>query len=80
VNVQVNEAAANGISLHQTLKNYGPEADPLLQILIDRIKRIGNNIYPRFPGGSSKSSDAFKQESSILGLTKMITDLKGDLP
>jgi hypothetical protein len=80
VNVLVNEAAANAISLNQTLKNYGPEADPLRQILIDRIRRIGNDIWPEISKGGTKSSNAFKQESSILGLTKMITALKGDSP
>lgn len=80
VNVLINEAAANAISLNQTLKNYGPEADPLRQILVDRITRIGNDVWPEIPKGATKSSEAFKQESSILGLTKMITALKADSP
>lgn len=80
VNVLINEAAANAISLNQTLKNYGPEADPLRQILLDRISRIGNDIWPEDSKGSIRSSDAYKQESSILGLTKLITALKSDSP
>lgn len=76
VNILINEAAANSISLHQTLKNFGPEADPLREILIDRIRRIGNDIWPEDPRVSIKGSAAFKNESSILGLTRLITELK----
>jgi hypothetical protein len=80
VNVLVNEAAANTISLNQVLKNYGPEADPLRQILLDRVTRMGNDIWPEDSNITSKGSKAFKQESSILGLTKMITGLKSETP
>jgi len=79
-NVLVNAAAANSISLNQTLKNYGHEADPLREILLDRISRIGNDIWPENANEKNKSSDVFKQESSILGLTKMISALKSDSP
>ena len=65
VNVLINEAAANAINLNQTLKNYGPEADPLRQILVDRISRIGNDIWPEISKGATKSSEAFKQKSSL---------------
>lgn len=78
VNVLINAAAANAISLSQTLKNYGLEADPLRKILVDRVTKIGNDIWPEDFRGPMKSSEAFKQESSILGLTKMITELKAD--
>jgi hypothetical protein len=80
VNILINEAAANAISLNMTLKSYGPEADPIRQILVDRISKVGNDIWPEVSRGATKSSDAFKQESSILSLTKMITALKSDAP
>lgn len=78
VNVLINKAAANAINLNQTLKNFGPEADPLRQVLIDRITRIGNDIWPEHAKAATKGSEAIKQESTILGLTKMITGLKAD--
>lgn len=80
VNILINEAAANAISLNQTLKNFGPDADPMRQILVDRISRIESDIWPSDSKGKNKSSETFKQESSILGLTKMITGLKADSP
>jgi hypothetical protein len=80
VNVLINEAAANTISLCQVLKNYGPEADPLRQILSDRVAKIGRDIWPDDPNITVKGSAAFKNETSILGLTKMISELKDDSP
>jgi hypothetical protein len=75
VNVLINEAAANTISLNQMLKNYGPEADPLRQILYDRVTRIRNDIWPEDSKAATKGSEAIKQESSILGLISRITAL-----
>ena len=80
VNGLINEAAANTINLNQTLKNYGPEADPLRQVLIDRVIKIRNDIWPEDSKATTKCSVAFKQESTISGLIKMITTLKSESP
>ena len=80
VNTLINEAAANTISLDQTLKNYGPEAESLRRNLLERVTTIQNNIWPEDNKAATKSSVALRQESTILGLVKMIADLKTNDP
>lgn len=80
VNILINEASANAINLHYILKNYGPEADPIQGMLVDRIFQIGNDIWPKDPKVSTKGSAAFRNESSILGLIRMISELKAESP
>ena len=80
VNILVNEAAANTISLNQTLKSYGPEADPLRQTLLERVTTIRNEIWPENNKVATKSADALRKGSTILGMVKLIADLKSDDP
>jgi hypothetical protein len=80
VNVLINEVAANMISLDQTLRNYGPEADPLRHNLLERFTTVRNDIWPEKNMVVTKSSDAFRKESTILGLVKKIAALKSDDP
>ena len=80
VNALVNEAAANTINLDRTLRNYGPCAEPLRQLLIDRITKIKNDIWPEDAKASKKSSVAFKEESTILDLISRISNLDAKSP
>jgi len=80
VNVLINEAAANTISLDQTLKNYGPEADSLRHTLLERVITIRNDIWPENNNLATKSSTALRKESTILGLVKKIAELKANDP
>ena len=80
VNALVNEAAANTINLDRTLRNYGPGAEPLRQLLIDRVTRIKNDIWPEDAKASKKSSVAFKEESTILDLISRISNLDAKSP
>jgi hypothetical protein len=76
VNILINEAAANTISLDQMLRNFGPEADPLRHTLLERVITIRNDIWPEDARVRTKGSDALKNESTILSLTKKIATLQ----
>ena len=80
VNILINEAAANTISLNQTLKNYGPEADPLRQTLLERVTAILGDIWPENNKVATKSSDALRKGSTILEMVKLIANLKSNNP
>jgi hypothetical protein len=80
VNILINEAAANTISLNQTLKSFGPEADPLRQTLLERVTAIRDDIWPENNKAAKKSADALRKGSTILGMVKMIADLKSNDP
>ena len=75
LNVLINDAAANTISLDRTLRNFGPEAAPLRKLLLDRINMVRNDVWPEENKGPNKGSAAFKQESNILSLIKDIASL-----
>jgi hypothetical protein len=76
VNILINEAAANTISLDQMLRNFGPEADPLRHTLLERVVTIRNDIWPEDARVRTKGSEALKNESTILSLTKKIATLQ----
>jgi hypothetical protein len=80
VNDLVNEVAANIISLDMALRNYGPQADSLRHSLSKRVITMRNDIWPQDSNVQEKGSAAFKKETSIFELIKMITDLNGQDP
>ncbi|MCE9587272.1 MAG: hypothetical protein K8R57_03040 [Verrucomicrobia bacterium] len=75
VNVLINDAAANTISLDRTLRNFGPEAAPLRKLLLDRIIIVRNDVWPEDNKVLNKGSAVFKQESTIISLIKDIASL-----
>ena len=75
VNLLINDAAANTISLDKTLRNFGPEAAPIRKLLLDRVIMIRNEVWPEDNKGLHKGSAALRQESNILSLIKDIASL-----
>ena len=80
VNSLVNDAAANAISLDQELRNFGPEAQDLHQIVKERVITFRDHIWPERAKSEVKGSEAIKNVPRTLSLTRMIASLKSADP
>lgn len=76
VNVLVNEAAANVINLDRTLRNLGPEAQPIREVLRLQAQRVLHDVWPEDAKGSLKGSSAFRQEVTLMPLIQRIAELR----
>ena len=79
VNILINEAAANHLCLDQTLRAFGPQADPVRVVLRERLEHIAKDFWPEDFGLSASltNRDPLKayKEHSILELQSKISDL-----
>jgi hypothetical protein len=79
VNLLINEASANVLSLDQTLRAYGPEAAPARALLKQQFEVIVHDLWPELFGirkeGAPDPLACYRRDASILDVTTMISRL-----